>query len=45
MSHAAIIAREYGLPAVIGASGATSRLAGGTIVEVDPARAEVRPIS
>ncbi len=38
MSHAAIIAREYGLPAVIGASEATSRIADGTIVEVDPAR-------
>ena len=43
MSHAAVLARELGIPAVIGASGALS-IADGALVEVDPAAGVVRPI-
>ncbi|MHB1132504.1 MAG: PEP/pyruvate-binding domain-containing protein [Chloroflexota bacterium] len=35
MSHGAIVAREYGIPAVVGVADATSRLATGQTVEVD----------
>ena len=38
MSHAAIVAREYGLPAVMGAGGAIRRLSDGQWVRVDGAR-------
>ena len=37
LCHAAIVAREFGLPAVIGAKGATVHLVDGTLVEVDAA--------
>jgi pyruvate,water dikinase len=36
-SHAAIMARELGLPAVLGIPGATRRIADGDLVTVDPA--------
>jgi phosphohistidine swiveling domain-containing protein len=42
LSHAAIIARELDLPAVIGARGATAVLADGAPVVVDPAAGSVR---
>ena len=35
LCHAAIVAREYGVPAVVGAEGATRRLADGARVRVD----------
>jgi pyruvate, water dikinase len=35
MCHAAIVAREYGLPAVVGAINATSTIKTGTLVRVD----------
>ncbi len=38
MSHAAIVAREYGLPAVVGTGNATSRIRDGARVRVDGAR-------
>ena len=38
MSHAAIVAREYGLPAVVGTGSATSRIKDGQRVRVDGAR-------
>lgn len=38
----AIVAREFGLAAVIGAQGATSLIADGAEVEVDPHRGVVR---
>jgi pyruvate, water dikinase len=38
MSHAAIVAREYGLPAVVGTGSATSRIRDGQRVRVDGAR-------
>jgi pyruvate,water dikinase len=41
-SHASIVAREYGLPAVVATGNATSRLRDGQIVTVDGGRATVR---
>ena len=35
MSHAAIVAREYGLPAVVGTGTATKRIKTGDRVHVD----------
>jgi pyruvate,water dikinase len=35
MSHAAIVSREYGLPAVVGTGNATSRIKTGDRVRVD----------
>ena len=35
LSHSAIVAREMGLPAVVGVVGATSWLADGDLIEVD----------
>ena len=44
MSHAAVLARELGIPAVIGASGALS-IPDGSTVEVDPVAGVVRQLS
>lgn len=41
-SHAAIVAREIGIPAVVSVTGATSRLRDGDLVEVDRDRGIVR---
>ena len=35
LSHAAVVAREYRLPAVVGAAGATKAIVDGTRVRVD----------
>jgi pyruvate,water dikinase len=35
MSHGAVVAREYGIPAVVGVPGATERIATGTTITVD----------
>ncbi|HEV2005986.1 MAG TPA: PEP-utilizing enzyme [Candidatus Limnocylindrales bacterium] len=42
-SHASIIAREYGIPAVVGCGDATSRLRTGMRVTVDGSRGTVEP--
>ena len=42
LCHAAIVAREFGLAAVIGAHGATSRIPHGAQVDVDPVHGTVR---
>lgn len=42
MSHAAIVAREYGMPAVVGTGQATTRIATGQRVRVDGDRGVVR---
>ena len=42
LSHAAIVARELGIPAVVGCGDATVRLRTGDRVEVDGAKGEVR---
>ena len=41
-SHASVVAREYGVPAVVGTGDATTRLHDGDIVTVDGSRATVR---
>ena len=35
LSHCAVVAREYGIPAVVGTGVATSRIRDGQIIEVD----------
>jgi phosphohistidine swiveling domain-containing protein len=35
LSHAAVVAREYGLPAVVGAAGATTAIRDGALVRID----------
>jgi pyruvate,water dikinase len=45
MSHAAVMARELGIPAVVGAAGAMSEIAGGVTVEVDPTAGKVRVVA
>ena len=44
MSHAAIVAREYGMPAVVGTGDATKRIRTGQLVRVDGDRGIVRVI-
>jgi pyruvate,water dikinase len=41
LSHGAIIAREYGLPAVVNVSGATARIREGDSLLVDAMRGEI----
>ncbi|MGH8977344.1 MAG: PEP-utilizing enzyme [Acidimicrobiia bacterium] len=41
MCHAAIVAREFSLPAVVGATEATTRIPDGATVEVDPVAGRV----
>jgi pyruvate,water dikinase len=45
MCHAAIVAREFSLPAVVGARGATARIPDGATVEVDPVAGVVRVVA
>ena len=45
MGHTALVAREYGIAAVVGAVGATSAIADGAQVEVDPVAGQVRIMS
>ena len=35
MSHGAVVAREYGIPAVVGVMGATDRIQTGQTITVD----------
>jgi pyruvate,water dikinase len=42
LSHAAVMARELGIPAVIGAAGALADIADGSMIEVDPVAGRVR---
>jgi len=42
MSHAAIVAREYGMPAVVGCGDATKRIHTGDRIRVDGDRGTVR---
>ncbi|MFH0822313.1 MAG: PEP-utilizing enzyme, partial [Pseudomonadota bacterium] len=41
MCHAAIVCREYGLPAIVGTGSATSRLKTGQMVRIDGSRGEI----
>ncbi|MBI2782090.1 MAG: hypothetical protein HYX55_09890 [Chloroflexi bacterium] len=42
LSHAAVVAREFGLPAVVGVVGATTKIADGRLVEIDGTAGIVR---
>ena len=42
LSHAGVMARELGLPAVLGVAGAVATIPDGALVEVDPSRGSVR---
>ena len=42
LSHAAVTAREYGIPAVVGVDGATRVIRDGQLIEVDGTRGTVR---
>ncbi len=44
MCHAAIVAREFSLPTIVGATGATTRIPDGATVEVDPVAGRVHII-
>ena len=41
LAHGSVVAREYGIPAVVGCTGATSRLANGQRVTVDGSKGTV----
>jgi len=41
LSHGAIVAREFGIPAVVGVESATKRILGGEYLSVDGHRGEV----
>src|SRR5205823_7564340 len=41
LSHAAVVAREYGLPAVVGATGATETVPDGARIRVDGTTGEI----
>lgn len=45
LSHCAVVAREYGIPAVVGTGSATSKIIDGQMVEVDGSRGIVRIIA
>lgn len=45
MSHAAIVAREYGLPGVVGCQVATTTIPNGALVRVDATKGEVTILS
>jgi phosphohistidine swiveling domain-containing protein len=45
LSHAAVVAREYGLPAVVGAGAATALIENGQMIEVDGGAGVVRLLS
>jgi pyruvate,water dikinase len=42
MTHGAVVAREYGIPAVVGVDRATERLATGQLISVNGSTGEVR---
>ncbi|MCC6215047.1 MAG: phosphoenolpyruvate synthase [Polyangiaceae bacterium] len=45
LSHGAVLAREYGVPAVAGVPGATRRFANGELLELDGGRGTLRAVS
>ncbi|XP_077535389.1 rifampicin phosphotransferase-like [Haemaphysalis longicornis] len=44
ISHGAVVAREYGIPCVVGASGATSTIQSGSMVRLDGSRGTLEVI-
>jgi rifampicin phosphotransferase len=45
LSHAAVLARELGIAAVVGARGALTEIPDGALIDVDPVAGEVRIVS
>jgi rifampicin phosphotransferase len=45
MSHGAVVAREYGIPAVVGVPDATERIATGQRIIVDGSAGTIAPVS
>ena len=43
LSHAAVICREYGIPAVLGIPGATQRIEDGQVIHIDGSTGLVEP--
>ena len=45
LSHAAVLARELGISAVVGARGALTEIPDGALIDVDPVAGEVRVVA
>lgn len=45
LCHAAVIAREFGIPGVVGVGRATTEITNGSTIEVDPVAGTVRVVS
>jgi phosphoenolpyruvate-protein kinase (PTS system EI component) len=45
MSHAALVAREFGFPCVVDVQDATRRLPSGALIEVDGSTGEIRVLN
>ena len=45
MTHGSVVAREYGIPAVVGVTGATAAIATGQRIRVDGSRGRVTILS
>jgi len=45
LSHAAVLARELGISAVVGARGALTEIPDGALIDVDPVAGEVRIVA
>lgn len=45
LCHAAVIAREYGIPGLVGVSGVTKQITDGATVRVDPAAGTIREVT
>ena len=45
MSHAAVLSRELGIPAIVGAADAMTAIADGDTVEINPLAGTVRVVS
>ena len=44
MTHGAVVAREYGLPAIVGVDRATERLQTGQLIRIDGSSGEIVPV-
>jgi pyruvate,water dikinase len=42
LAHGSIVAREYGIPAVVGVDRATTRLITGQLIKIDGSTGEIR---
>ena len=44
LCHAAVIAREYGIPGLVGVTGVTGQITDGALVRVDPVKGTIREL-